>query len=114
MANARIRAEGAKVIVSIPEGEMPPEAARAIGRALLLKAQEAEEYAKHNQLILDGALALRVGIPIGFSNNPKIMSEVRKEAQSNRDLRRYHPGGIRSKEQFGLPTLTQTAPKVST
>lgn len=105
MARARIRHEAGKVLLEVTPGLLPPEAAREIARALLAKAVEAEEYARANQLILDAALLFRAGARFGLTSNPRILTEARKEAQSNRDLRRYLPGGIRSQEQIGRPTV---------
>lgn len=79
--------------------------------ALLEKASMAEEHARANEIILDSAILLRAGVPIGLSSNPKIQAEARKEAVWNRDLRRYmRGGGIASGEQFGAPTITQHPP----
>ncbi len=103
MSTGRVRA---KVLTEISPGLMPPEAARMLGRALLAAAAKAEEYAKANSVILDSAILLRSGAPFGITSNPRILDEARKEAQSNRMLRRYMPGGIKSKEQFGSPTVT--------
>ncbi len=112
MASVRVRQEGTKVLMVIDgrASEMPPEAARLLARALIEKAAAAEELARVDSVILDSALLLRIGVPIGLTKHPKILEEARKEAVTNRDLRRYAPGGVRSSEQFGAPRITQTPP----
>lgn len=84
------------------------EKALEIAGALREAARRAEEHAKANQLIADGAILLRAGCPIGLSSRPDIKAEVRKEAQHNAQLRRYMPSpSIRSTEAWGVPRVLQ-------
>lgn len=112
LVTGRVRQEGSKVLLEIngKSIELPHEVARAIGRGLIVKAQQASEYERANLIIADSAFLLRAGIPIGLTSNPKILAEARKEAQSDRTLRKYLPGGIKSQEQVGAPVITQTPP----
>jgi len=114
MKDIQIKQEGGRVLLGNRDkmvADMPWDAAIQVAKAIMSQAKKAEEYAKANQIIFDHALLTRVGFPVGLSNNPKIITEVKKEAVSNRDLRRYLPGGVKSGEVFGTPTITQGLPK---
>lgn len=118
IASVDVRQEGGRVLV-IQDGrailDVPCGAvADAIARAILAKSREGEELQHAERIAFDSALLLRKGIPLGLSNHPKIKEEARKEAQSNRDLRRYLPGGIKSKEQFGTPAVIRHKPQKET
>src|SRR3990172_393461 len=104
----RVGVDGSRVLLVI-EGqvrlEMSWQQADELSVGLRAKARQAEEIAKVAQVIADGALLFRSGAPFGVSNNRDVNAEIAKEAQSNRDLRRFMPSGIKSQEQFGAPTI---------
>lgn len=83
----------------------PRPLARELWRALVAKARQAEEQAKAEEIAADAAILFRAGAPFGLSDDPKIQSEAVKEAAWNRELRRCMPGGIKSTELFGAPTI---------
>lgn len=105
---ARVRAEGRNVVV-IKGGrtvfDMPWDAALALARAIYAKAKEAEEFAHAEAIVLDQAILTRLGVPIGLSDNRDIQQAAGREAAWNSKLRRYLPGGVRSQEIFGTPTI---------
>ena len=68
-------------------------------------ARVAEERDAIEQIIYDHALLTRAGFSFGLTDNPAAQAEVEKEAAWNRDLRRALPGGVRSSEVVGTPTL---------
>lgn len=109
-----IGADGPRVLLTV-EGRtlsLPWEAADELATALRQKARQAEEAAKALLIAGDHAILLRLGIPLGLSNRPDIQHEAAQIAQYDRDLRRYLPGGVRSREAFGTPTITRhPAPK---
>lgn len=76
-------------------------------RALEMRPKNAEAMAK------DAGLLLRAGLPFGLTSNPKILDMARVEAESNRELRRAMPGGIKGTTQFGRPGVS-TTPVVDT
>jgi hypothetical protein len=84
--------------------------AARIWAAIVSKGREAEEWAKADQVALDGAIMFRSGAPIGFTDNPAIQAEIVKEAVHNRDLRRFMPGGVRSEVLLGAPVIKQHSP----
>lgn len=90
--------------------DIPYEAALEIGRALIGKGKEAEELANPHKIIMDQALLIRSGFPLGLTNNRDVMKESIKEAVNNRDLRRYLPGGVKSQAVVGTPSLIQKEP----
>lgn len=82
-----------------------PEQAEDLIRKMTTVQRSADEYDKANRIIGDCALLQRAGVPLGLSSHPKILAQVGNEAAHNRDLRRYLPGGVKSQEQFGMPTI---------
>lgn len=88
----------------------PPDVAIEVARAMLAQARQAEEFMRANDLILDNAVLLRAGVPIGLSDNPDIVRETIKEAQHNSELRRFMPGGIKSTAVVGTPTVINRGP----
>ncbi len=114
MKSLRIRQNGTNVQI-IYEGrciEMPWQAALEIASQMHRIAKMAEAEDKHEGLIMDTAILHRAGSPVGLSDDPRIKAEARKEAQWNRDLRRYMPApSIASKEVFGVPVIKQTPPR---
>lgn len=89
---------------------MPYEAALEIAKALRGVAKEAEEEAKAQGIIMDQALLLRTGVPVGLTSRRDMLKEAVREAQWNPVLRKALPGGIRSQEVFGRPVVTQHPP----
>lgn len=93
---------------------IPWEHADEIARGLTVKARQAEEEQKALGIAADNAILLRVGVPIGLSSRPDILAESAHIAQYDRDLRRYLPGGVRSREAFGTPTIIRHEPRSQT
>ena len=91
--------------------DMSWEAALELSKAIYIKAKEAEEIAKAAGIINDQALLIRTGAPFGLSSNPDIQSEAAKEAAWNGGLRRYLPGGVKSREAFGRPAVVHGRPR---
>jgi len=108
-----IRREGTRVLLlknGVLIADMPYDAALQVSRAMRVKAKDAEEHVKAEQIINDSALLLRTGFPIGLSSNPDIIRESIKEAVNNRTLRRALPGGVKSQSVVGRPSIIQRAP----
>ncbi len=79
--------------------------------ALLTKARECEEQEQAERIAYDNAILFRAGVPIGLSDDPKIRDETAKLAAWDSDLRRYMPGGIKSKVMCGTPVIVVHPPK---
>lgn len=112
-----VRSEGDRVLLIVEGREllnMPWQAADALASAIRAKAREAEEIAKADKVSLDAAIVLRAGVPIGLTSHPKIQAEAAKKAAWDSRLRRYLPGGIRSREMLGRPAVTVKPPKKET
>lgn len=103
-----VSAQADRVILTINGRaiDLPFEQAYHLSLALRVKANQAEEYVKAEQIIMDSAILLRAGANIGLSSNPDIQTEAAKEAAWNSNLRRYMPGGVKSQEQFGKAAVT--------
>ena len=86
--------------------------AHELYRALIIKAREAEEQDKAAQIAFDAAILLRAGANFGLTSDPRIQEEAKKESAWNSDLRRYMPGGVKSREIFGTPTVLAHPPEV--
>jgi uncharacterized protein with NRDE domain len=108
-----VRQEKERVLLITDSGmfiDMPWQKALEVARALYHQARLAEEFEKHEQIIFDQALLLRSGVKLGLSSTPEIKKEAIKEAQWNRDLRRYIPDkgiSIPSSESFGIPSVKE-------
>ena len=87
--------------------EMPWQSALETCGALRSAAKTAEEWDKAERVAADQALLIRAGAPIGLTNHPAIRDEAAKVAAWDRDLRRYLPGGVKSQEHVGTPTVTR-------
>lgn len=111
---ANVKQDGNRVILALngTEISLPYGAALAIAKALREKGLLAEENARaiSGELITDQAILQRAGMPFGLTSHPKIQAEAMKEAVSNRDLRRYMPGGIKSQRMIGTPTVIPHPP----
>jgi hypothetical protein len=112
ITQVNIGTNGNKVVFSLDGKtvEIPWEHANEIARALFMKARQAEEEEKALGIIRDNAILLRAGVPIGLSDRKDIKNETIQTAKYDRDLRRYMPGGIKSRELFGAPTIIRSNP----
>ncbi len=68
--------------------ELPYNAAIVLGRGLIELGKRAEQAAAADSVVFDQAFAMRAGLPFGFSADPKVKDEARKEAAHNRELRK--------------------------
>lgn len=80
-------------------------AAETLAKALYTQAKKGEEFAKADAIINDNAVLLRSGAPLGLSSHPKIKAETIKTALNDPKLRRYMPGGVKSRAILGTPTI---------
>lgn len=85
--------------------DLPWQAALELSRALYVAGKRAEEYAKRAGQVMDQAILLRAGAPIGVSDRADVQEEAAKEAAWNSDLRRFMPGGVKSEAQPGVPSV---------
>jgi hypothetical protein len=85
---------------------LPPAIAREIAHWLIKKAGRIEQLQNIAQTVIDQAILERANTGVGLVADPKILDEAHKEAQWNKDLRRYMPlNGIEPKSIVGLPNL---------
>ena len=107
-AKVTVRHEGIRVLL-IRDGltllDLPWDAALELSKAFRIQAARAEQTAKTAQVIADQALLIRKGLPISLTPNPAVFKEAGNEAAHNRDLRRFIPGGVPDKVEFGFPRL---------
>lgn len=109
-----IRREGTHILLlknGVLFADMPWDKAEQVARAIMSKARSAEEEAKADAIARDHAILLRAGVPLGLTNEPRIRSMARTLAAWSSELRRYMPGGIKSREEFGVPAIIQQPPK---
>lgn len=105
----RIKVEGGEVLIIQAGrlvGRLPPHAATEVADALRSAAKIADEFASRDQIIRDTAILTRAGFRLGLTNRPDFKAEAGRLAAWGRDLRRYMPGGVKSREVFGVPTIT--------
>lgn len=76
-----------------------------ISEALHAQAVRVEEWEKAEQIARDHAIMLRAGTGLGLTDHPVIQDEAKKLAVDDRDIRRFMPGGVRAREQFGVPKV---------
>ncbi|MBN1691309.1 MAG: hypothetical protein JW901_09820, partial [Dehalococcoidia bacterium] len=117
----RVGRDGANIVLEYTCGDktqtmvMPWDAALEVARALTARAREVETDVKAGKIINDQALLVRLGIPLGLSNNPNIQKEAHHAAQFDDKLRKYITGsrvqGIPSDEMVGTPVLITHKPK---
>ncbi len=109
----RVRDEGPDVVLVLNgvATVMPPQIARLLARALHAKASRAEEVIEHERIARDHAILMRAGAPFGLTSRPEILREAITAAHHDRDLRRYMPGGVKSREVFGAPTIIVHPPR---
>ena len=96
MNEVRLRQEYTQVLViDCTTGkailDLPYQAAILLGRGLIEYGKRAEQAAAADHVVFDQAFALRAGVPFGFSTDPKVKDEARKEASHNRELRKMIP-----------------------
>lgn len=91
--------------------DLPWNAALEVAQAIRAQAARAEEVAKREQVAYDHAIALRLGLPFGLAFNADIRKLGEQAAQFDRGLRRYLPGGIRSQESVGTPSVIRHLPR---
>lgn len=115
IVQAQVHQEGTRVQVAVNGSlalDLPWDSALEIGKAIIVKARQAEELAKVAAIVSDQALLMRAGLPIGLTARPDMMKEAAKEAAWGRELRRAIPfGNIESAEKFGVPSIKQGPPK---
>ena len=110
----RVRQEGTRVMILLDGrlvADLPWEKADALWKAIRAQTKRAEEEAMAQPIIMDQALLLRIGARLGLTNRADLQAAAGKEAAWNRDLRRYLPGGVKSQEAVGTPTLIQHPPR---
>lgn len=109
-----IRREGNRILI-LRNGvlilEMPYHAALELSKGLHIKAKQAEEEACAEQIIADQSLLIRAGAPFGLTAHRAILRESIKTAQTDRNLRRYLPGGIPSQSIVMSPSVNQHPPR---
>lgn len=108
-----ISQDGTRVAIMVDGsylGALPWQAALELARAIITQAKRAEEWDKALSIAQDQALLLRAGVPIGLTDHPAIQAEAEKLAAWDRDLRRYLPGGVRSAEVIGTPSVRRINP----
>lgn len=114
MSGLRVLQKGARVLLIVDGrlvADMPWQAADQSAAALRSVARLAEEWDQAESIISDQAVLIRSGAPFGLTSNRRLLSEAVKTAANDRDLRRYLPGGIKSREVFGAPSITQLPPR---
>lgn len=114
MSSLRFIQKGSSVLI-LADGklvaDMPWNVALKSANALHSVGKNAEEWDHAERIAQDQAILMRSGAPFGFSSHPKIIDEAIKRAAWDRDLRRYMPGGIKSREVFGRPTIVKHPPR---
>lgn len=107
-SSAKIGWEESKVLLEV-DGKLvldcPYDVAIEIARQLFIAAKHAEEWANHDNIVLDSAILMRSGAPFTLTNNPAMLDEAATEAAWNTTLRRNMGNDFRGK--FGTPTVSQ-------
>ncbi len=108
----RVARENTDVLLQLEDRgyRIPYQVALRLSDLLLRAGKAAEEAANVAQVVEDGAILARAGVPIGLSDDPKVQDEIKKSAAWDKKLRKAMPGGVKSKEVFGKPTLIQGPP----
>lgn len=104
----RIAPDGDHVLIIVDGRQiarMPAAAADAVASALKNAARIADEHANRDRIVFDHAILTRAGFPVGLTNRPDLQDRVRVESAWNREIRRYMPGGVKSAEVVGVPTI---------
>ncbi len=103
----RIKTEGSDVLLFAggKVERMPANVATQLADALRDAAKCADEEDNRDQIIRDTAILMRAGVRLGLSNRPDFKAAAGRMAAWSRDLRRYMPGGVKSQEAVGTPTV---------
>lgn len=116
--HASVQQDGERVKLIIDGklvADLPPEAAIALGRALITKGRLAEEIVYRERVIADQALLFRSGVGIPLAVNPALRAEAAKEAAWNSELRRALPNKTDAVNkvagQVYMPAVWQEPPK---
>lgn len=95
ITRATIKRDGNDVLI-VMDGQrterLPWDAALSLAEAITIQARRIEEQVKALSIIQDQALLMRSGAPFGLSSNAAIISEAKKEAVHNPQLRKYLTG----------------------
>lgn len=89
---------------------VPWDGAIEVGRMMIAQGRRAEEIAKVAQVAHDHAIMVRTGFPIPIAVDPRVREEAEKMAVSDSALRRYLPGGVKSRESLGVPGVRRRKP----
>lgn len=94
--------------------DLPPEAAIALGRALITKGRLAEEIVQRERVIKDQALLFRAGVGIPLIVNPALREEAGRVAAWDSELRRALPNRTdavnKTAGQVYMPAVWQDPP----
>ena len=108
LRDVRVRQDGTRVLL-IVDGKTVLEGHwrqfDELARAFVIKARAAEEIDKAAAIVEDQALLFRAGARFGLTNHPRLRELAGNIAAWSTRLRRYLPGGIKSQEMFGTPTI---------
>ena len=112
LAKLSVRQNGTEVVLlfndrricSLPWGH-----ALQVARAITAQARRAEEIEKAEQVSFDHGLMLRTGAPFGLALNARVRQAGEHKAAWDRTLRRALPGGVKSQEKVGVPTVRHAA-----
>ena len=110
MEHVKVRQLEDKVVIYIGTKavELPWYAALEIAKAIKIQGERAEEYALAPKIAVETAMMWKAGLPIGFTDNPRIKDIAANEAAWNKDLRKYMGPEVRVNAQFGKPKLILT------
>ncbi len=111
----QVRQEGTKVQI-ILEGQLLMqlswESALALSKELSRVAKKAEEEASAEKIIMDQAILMRLGAPVGLVTRKDMAMEAAKEAAWNSKLRRYiRQSRVNDHGIVYAPSITQEPPK---
>lgn len=110
----RVVDEGDLVVIGVDDRHcfrLDWKSALRLGQAIQSRAKNAEQVAKRERIIRDGAMLQRAGWRgAGVTDNSKIQDRIGIEAAHDRDLRRYMPGGVKGQYRIGLGRIIQGPP----
>lgn len=108
-----LRIDGPSVVIlSMPEGKpllcLDWSAADVLSTALRAAARQAEANAKASSIVLDQAFLVRAGSPFGLTLDPKVISEAKKEAAHNSEIRKMLPHTPdERRDDLGIPSVVK-------